>query len=205
MIWRFLKDIADAIMSATSPSQTLVRLFPNAPGAHRLNPLFVQLGLGRPALVVVDMQTKFLFDDNTGNLYNPEWQNLVDEVERLVVDAVAKGWKVFLLEFVGYGPTIPQIKQHIKDYPLAVTLRKDRRDGSEEVLSVNLRHANGSDTYRVCGVYAEQCVEETVSGLALRQPEAVVEVVPSACRPYEGAFIWEQFPRAANVRLANAA
>ncbi len=51
--------------------------------------------------------------DVTDELHCPEWQELIDEVEWLVCNAVKSGWKVFVLEFEQHGSTLWQIHRHL--------------------------------------------------------------------------------------------
>lgn len=173
-------------------------------GARRVHPLFFTDGNGRPALVVVDMQTGFLCKDGTDELYDAGGQVILDEVEALVVEAVARGWKVFVLEYEGFGSTFWQITRHLENYPLYCRLTKNRRDGSMQLVALNDR-GGGSAKYRVCGCFADQCVEETVVSLAKSQPRSLVQVVQKACLPYEPTFEWSRFPTANNLQLDRAA
>ncbi|MCC6979556.1 MAG: isochorismatase family protein [Candidatus Melainabacteria bacterium] len=174
-------------------------------GARYVNPLFYSDGMGRPSLVVVDMQTGFLCQDGSvDELIDPAWQAVLDEVEALVVDAVARGWKVYLLEYAGYGTTFWQITRHLENYPLACRLTKSRWDGSMEVVGLNDR-CGGSSEYLVCGCYSEQCVEQTVVSLAKSQPRSLVRVATQACLPHDPGFEWSRFPKANNLQLDRAA
>lgn len=174
-------------------------------GARYVNPLFYRDGMGRPALVVVDMQTGFLCQDGSvDELIDPAWQAILDEVEALVLEAVARGWKVFLLEYEGYGTTFWQITRHLEGYPLACRLTKNKWDGSTQVVSLNER-CGGSSEYLVCGCYAEQCVEQTVVSLAKSQPRSLVRVARQACLPHDAGYEWSRFPTASNLQLDRAA
>lgn len=170
----------------------------------RVNPRFYELGSGVPALVVVDMQKGFLCKDGSDEYYHDYYRDFVQSVEALVVDAVRKGWKVFLLEFEDYGPTLWQITRHLEGYPLAVRLSKSGRDGADNLLTVNDK-SGGSPSYLVCGCYADQCVEATVVSLAQMQPRSLVQVARAACLPYEQDFTWTRFPTGPNLRFAEAA
>lgn len=205
-----LNKLLSAVGGWLSPAPTnlakerIQPYFDNDAGAYRVNPLLFQFGMGRPSLVIVDMQVGFLCKEGTTELYYEHYQSLVDEVEALVVEAVGKRWKVFVLEYEGFGSTLWEIVRHLENYPLAVRLTKSKRDGSYDVVRVN-EQSGGSDEYLVCGCYADQCVEETVVNLARSQPQSLVKVVPKACLPYEQDFQWRCFPTAANLLLARAA
>ncbi len=180
---------------------------PGAGRAGRLDPLFMpDVSSSKPAVVVVDMQKGWLCKDGTDELEKPDWQDLVDEVEWLVCNAVRAGWKVFVVEFKGFGSTLWQISRHLEDYPLAFKVEKDDRDGSAQLICKE--YANGgtaaaASQYLICGVYAEQCVWATARGLAERRYGQVpVKVVASACRPcQEARFCWADLPIASYVQV----
>jgi hypothetical protein len=163
----------------------------------------------RRVLVVVDMQPHYL-----NGYSDSEKKLLVDAVAEQICLARALGWPIVFLEFQPtktYGQTLPELTALVDGYePNYRVLGKYERSGAGEVLRA-CEHAGFDYTgFQVCGIYADQCVQDTVTNIALNRTECVVAVVPTACRSYyqvngmENQYDWLTFPRCENIDLLPA-
>jgi nicotinamidase-related amidase len=151
-------------------------------------------------LVVVDIQSYFVKDVH---------RQFIEGVESLVRSAIALGWSIILLEFrptETYGATWQRIIDLLKGYDRWDTAYKGQPDGSTEVQQLCHKNQYTIEGFVVCGVYTDQCVLETVTGLASKYPRSAVEVVPAASMSYPetqstGRYDWKRFPKAANISL----
>lgn len=128
-------------------------------------------------LVVVDMQGQFLKGINS-----QAKQVVIANIVKLIERANRYKWPVVLVEFLSYGATIPEIKNVCERH---WTVVKDEQDGSQPVQFIVERQKLIADRFRVCGLYAGQCVLQTANGLAKRFPNQQVRVLREACDHYQ--------------------
>ena len=129
-------------------------------------------------LVVVDMQDEFL---EAFNFYNKQY--LVDNCAKLIKNCIENNDPVIFLEWHDiftdyYGSTISELTSLIKNY---YTAKKDRNDGSEKILNIVEHHMLKADIIKVCGIYTNYCVAETVTGLINKFCDSEVIVYADAC------------------------
>lgn len=136
-------------------------------------------------LVIIDMQDTFLWPIET---YKPVISHVIREI-RL---AKRRGDHILVVEFetvlsnsgfiydtVGCksAPTHADLKKAIGTYNKACFVFKRMVNGGREVhqtlLEKNIPHTN----VRICGVYADACVRETVVDLSKRIPKSQIHLV----------------------------
>jgi hypothetical protein len=149
---------------------------------------------GNVTLVVVDMQPGFQDAIDKATL---------DAVERQIILAISRNWAIVLLENVPWrnGPTYPQLMKHLQDgrgnwtYKRAFMRVKDTDSGAAQVVEACEDYGYPMQYFRVCGVYLDACVEQTVLGILRRIPDASVRCIREAMNTnylVEGA--WASFP-----------
>jgi nicotinamidase-related amidase len=125
-------------------------------------------------LVIIDMQKNFLGGCE---------MEIVPNVIALVKHAMAKGWAIIVVEYVGSGATDKEITEALGEYPHQETVVKDGCDGSREILECIASEPAWSLNLLVCGVYGPDCVAATVSGLFDNSSLVEVDVVTDAISP----------------------
>jgi nicotinamidase-related amidase len=122
-------------------------------------------------LVVIDMQREF-----EASLQKRVQKHCIKEI----TEAKSRGYAIILVEYVGYGHTLPKLFKIVDDYHRAFISRKCRDDGSDGVSNLiksNHLHSN----LRICGVNTDACVLSTVRGLTKKMKRAKIHVVANAC------------------------
>ena len=121
-------------------------------------------------LVVVDMQYRFRASRN---------KRVRDNCIREVKLAMKRQSDIILLEYIGFGKTLPSIKNAISSYPKAIVVRKGDDDGSKEVAKA-IKSYKLSRKLRVVGVNTDCCVYQTTSSLSLKHHFSI-DVITKAC------------------------
>lgn len=105
------------------------------------------------ALVIVDMQQDFL-------AYLPKdmVSNLIGGIKSRAIQANEKGWKVIPVEYRGFSPTIPDLTFPFSQKPVM----KNMMGGGKQILD----KFPELEVAELVGVYSNQCVMSTASGLA---------------------------------------
>lgn len=143
-------------------------------------------------LVVIDMQSNFDASKNKVTQRN---------ICREIISARKKNEPVVVMEFSGCDPTLPIIKKRAQTAK-AVFLKKNRDDGSAEIVSWAKRMNVPLWKIRVCGVNTAACVAATVRGLSSKLPSSEIVVVADACNGSEGKREgFSNFPSGKNVRV----
>lgn len=108
-------------------------------------------------LVVVDMQYDFK-------------AALHDNVQNHCIAAIKKAKQdrapIVFLEYFDQGKTIEALATHTRAYSRAYHISK---------------YKLASKRFKVCGVYTEHCVHDTVRGLTQLAPTAKIELISNAC------------------------
>ncbi len=154
-----------------------------------------------PTLIVVDMQSAFIFrDDNF-----PGYGKTIDAVKKEIVAAIKRNDYIVFVEYCyesrrkemfnrfssRFYPTMNEITDLVSNYPNKIFVYKSSNDGGEEIVSA-LNYYRISRTHiRVCGVYTNACVRETVSTLSRELSSSMIKVIEEAvCAP--GGCDWQQ-------------
>ncbi len=111
------------------------------------------------ALVIVDMQKAFLDPLPIGSV-----DKLIRDIQERAKRANKLGWKVIPVEFHGSGPTISDLTFPFSEQ----AIKKKTMGGGNEVVN---KHP-GLDVAEVVGVYSDQCVMCTASGMVKRNVKA---------------------------------
>lgn len=118
----------------------------------------------RRALVVVDMQEEF------------DGSKICQEsVKSLIWHTRAKGDWIIVLEYLGYGQTLYPLSIAL-DYDRVFYARKDRDDGSQEVVRILKQVRARVSEFVICGVNASACVLSTINGLMKKVDVGIVVV-----------------------------
>ena len=146
----------------------------------------------QPTLVVVDMQPEF------EAAFHP---NVVIGVTQEIINAKNVGAPIILVEYRDGGQTFDGFFKLLKNYKNKALVRKNRDDGSREVIQAIKRRKFNPYHLRVCGVNSDACVWSTVEGLLGKLNRSRIEVVKQACFTEDRTFDWRQFLRHKNLRL----
>lgn len=118
-----------------------------------------------------------------------------DNIVKHVRLAMERNAPIFLVEYSGYGPTVPAITKHLKKYPHVMTVEKYACDGGSAIHRAAEEHFDITKaTYQLCGLYTCDCVQKTAKGLMYYGH--AVEIIEEACyasSPYhnEQVEIWQ--------------
>src|SRR5208283_4687262 len=94
----------------------------------------------------------------------------LDAVERQIKLAISRNWAIVLLENEPWrnGATYPQLMMHLQDgrgnwkYKRAFMRVKSSDSGAAQVVEACQDFGYPMQYFRVCGVYLDACVEQTV-------------------------------------------
>ena len=121
-------------------------------------------------LCIIDMQPDEFGNSNT----------IVDNVVQLVRESIASEAFVVIAQYKGCGETHVNIVNELQKYPYKRYVWHNKNDKSKpiqevlNVLNVFVRQI------KVCGVYRDVCVKETVHGLA-KKFNIQIQVIEDAC------------------------
>lgn len=124
-------------------------------------------------LVVVDMQYRFRASRD---------KRVKDNCIREVKLAIKRKASIIILEYIGFGHTLPSIKKLISSYPRALVVRKLDDDGSREVMGA-IKSYKLSNKLRMVGVNTDCCVYATTASLA-RKNHLSIDVIANACNSH---------------------
>jgi len=128
-------------------------------------------------LVVVDMQPGF---KQAAELCLQSTLALVEKAKRLQSTIV-----LVELNRKYHSTTLEPIVELVKNYCKLIVVEKTMDDGSTEIKKALKNDVIGltakTDTFRVCGVYANCCVKETAIGLANKYSTSKVIIHHEAC------------------------
>jgi nicotinamidase-related amidase len=131
-------------------------------------------------LIVVDMQAGFPAAKDKDTIKN---------VEKEVKAAIEDGAGIIVLEMEGAGKTLKSIKKLIDSYKKTVILEKKDTSGAVEVLSAvrNNRFLHPLK-FKVCGVYTDCCVADTVNELS-QFDTLTLEILADSCNCDEPSYL----------------
>ena len=144
-------------------------------------------------LVITDMQEGFR------EAAQPQ---LLSEVCRLIDIAMAENRPIAVLEWEGWGQTLPAVRDRLAGYGNAFTVLKQTDGGAQPLLAMcaSLGVRTSGVKFIVCGVSINACVRKTVIGLAFGEGHPSVDVITEACGDHY-APRWDEYPEASQVRL----
>ncbi len=132
-------------------------------------------------LTIIDMQYKFV---------PLAYVEFIDKVTRLVKDAIKDNAFIVVAH---YGTTIVQEKCHLEstiwdimmlldDYKHKAFVNREHCNKSKVIISAIDKLELKERTIKVCGLYTELCIHDTVNGLAKRLPNGFrIELFLDAC------------------------
>ncbi len=127
-------------------------------------------------LVIIDMQPYFECE-----------KQILETCKKEIKKAIDNKNHIIFLEYVDCGVTDNELMLLVikKGYSNYSIVSKNKNDGSTAIAEqVKSEHVNLS-SFRVCGVYTDQCVFDTVRGLLRVFPGCNVEVMKDAVRTRE--------------------
>jgi nicotinamidase-related amidase len=143
-------------------------------------------------LVIVDMQPIFRASREP---------NTVIAVAHEIVVAKQNNHPIVIVEYAQSGRTHAGFDDLLKGYRHKARISKWNDDGSVEVIRALKRRNFPMQTIRVCGVNADCCVYETVTGLLYRLSKTQIEIVKKACNTESTDFNWREYHKHPNLRL----
>jgi nicotinamidase-related amidase len=127
----------------------------------------------RYSLIVVDMQPFFPSSRST---------RVKDHCRKEIQKAMDAGAPIIFVEYLGCGPTNPNLVKMTDYYDKTFLVRKRSDNGSSEISKLLSSYRLPARHLRVCGVNTNACVESTVYGLSRKCAiGAKIEVVAKAC------------------------
>lgn len=126
-------------------------------------------------LVVIDMQDTFL--RGTGE------QQLIPVVCQLIRHAKENGWGIILIEFEHCGAIDEAIIRAVGGYPDQTLVIKSSCNGGPEVVACLNEIKIWPLDLLVCGVWGDQCVPDTVSGILEESDLIKIGVIVDAVYP----------------------
>jgi len=124
------------------------------------------------SLIVVDLQKEFTAANNIST---------INACQNLLIQAMEDNATIIFLEFIGCGRTMETIYDLVDNYYNIYVLKKPSCDGSSYIKKLTASFEIPTMHFKVCGVNTDACVLDTVLGLSHSYPDAVVEVIESAC------------------------
>jgi len=95
-------------------------------------------------------------------------------------------WPIVIVEYQGNGDTHAQLLGLVENkYDRWTKATKRSSGGGKETIEACIKPEFDFDTsyFRCCGVYTDACVFNTVKGLMVERPGALIEVIKEACSP----------------------
>ncbi len=154
-----------------------------------------------PTLVVVDMQDSFIFRNESF----PGYGRTIDAVKQEILAAIKRNDYIVFVEYCyesrrkgmfntfpsRFAPTMNELTDLVFSYPKKVFVYKSTNDGGEEVVAALNYYGISRTHLRICGVYTNACVRETVSTLSTSLSSSMIKVIQEAvCAP--GGCDWQQ-------------
>ena len=157
-------------------------------------------------LVVVDMQEHFLRYFNSDGY--PEKSFVIENCKKLINKAMKDNNPIIFLEFKGCGETIPELSDLAKDYEHKYVGIKETCSGADQIKEIVDRYNLQSKYLMISGIWTDQCVLSSVSGLRSKYPDSHISVIANACGSqtkfqYDWAktFIRENYGAKINTRI----
>jgi len=127
----------------------------------------------KKTLIIIDMQESFVSSAD----------RIAGTVCGLVRHAKKEQWPIIIVEITFSGKTLQPILEEIgPSYELVARVQKSKMDGGAEIIEC-IEELSWPLHTVVCGVYGDQCVSHTVSGLFENSSLVEVDVVTDAVDP----------------------
>ena len=104
----------------------------------------------------------------------------IKEIKRQISIAMNASESIMLVEMMGCGKTIMEIKDMIGSYPLVHTTLKRNNGGGREILLELHRNGIFPSRIKICGIYTNCCIADTIWELTKYSP-INVSVIEKAC------------------------
>lgn len=118
-----------------------------------------------------------------------------EEVKR----AVKFNYGIIFLQYEKHGPTFSEIKSAANGYYKKKVVHKNSDDGAVEVLDAAFYEGFSTNIFRICGVYTELCVYDTVKSLTELSPSSNIIIRKDGCRCFDEGQRDELFTRLKNL------
>lgn len=167
-------------------------------------------------LVVIDMQSYFI-----GDPVQDKYLSCLKKVGQEIISAKKRGSNIILVECDYHEnkpasprlgkvscayPTVSVINRLVKGYDKYVYVYKYGQDGSREIIDALAKKKIPRSNIRICGVYAEMCVKDTVLGLRRGLPRShfylVKDGIQSAYRDASLSNVFNDLTFYDNIKLA---
>lgn len=135
-------------------------------------------------LILIDFQTYYL-----KGMLKEERKELIENVKRISKVFMVNNYPIMVVYFDSSFEDNYLIQEmlDILEYKNSVLVTKQRCDGSEQILDqIDLR--KWPLNVVVCGVYGNECVQETVNGLAERDRKISITILKDCIWP-EGVAV----------------
>lgn len=142
-------------------------------------------------LVLIDFQTYYL-----NPIPEEKRKELIKNVIRISRVFMANDWPIIIVQFIDCGQLLEDDRlieeiQDILSYKNTILVMKNKCDGSEDILDqIDLNKL--SLNVIVGGVYTDECVFETVNGLAERDRHISITVLEDCIWPDKNSLIIEE-------------
>ena len=103
--------------------------------------------------------------------------NVIDEIEQ----AKQKQCAIVLVKMLSEGSIDVRILEATQGYNKIAQVGKRYSDGSTGVKRAIIKHNFPKACLRVCGVNTDECVADTVKGIATTWPKSKIEIAREAC------------------------
>lgn len=115
------------------------------------------------------------------------WRNFVDKcIDGIILEiknAIKNHFGIILVKYKDRGIIHPQIQNALKFYKKKTTTTKKMVNGGNQVIKAARRMRFPLCDLRVCGVFTDCCVAQTVTHLSKTLPMSCIEVINNACWP----------------------
>jgi nicotinamidase-related amidase len=130
-------------------------------------------------LILIDFQTHYC-----SQMGDEKRKELIENVTRISKVFMVNNWPIIVVYFdSSYNDNyIIQEMEDILKYENSIFVTKTRCDGSEQILDQIDLHRWPLNVI-VCGVYGNECVQETVNGLAERDKDISITILKDCIWP----------------------
>lgn len=152
-------------------------------------------------LIVIDMQSSFIFRENSF----PNYGKTIDAVKEEILAAKKRNDYIVFVEYCYEArsrqkfnrfpsrnePTMSELLDLVSNYSNKIFCYKKLNDGGEEVVDALYYYNIPKTSLRVCGVYTNACVRATVQTISDKLPSSTIKVIRNAtCAP--GGDDWQK-------------
>lgn len=119
---------------------------------------------------------------NSFSVYKPVIRNVVKEIE----EARRNNHGIIIVKFANFhgdekdNQIVPEISEALNGYKRYSVIYKRNADGSKEIFREVKKRKFPKTFFRVCGVYSNACVPQTIFGLLSRKSTRKIEVPKKA-------------------------